>query len=293
MIFGKERFAPFAVSGSASSVELAALLPSLRVEAESARYYACGPEWKVEPRTRPTSYWSWIVSGRGTVTMQCVSGGIAAEPGSLILFPAEVKHSFYPGPGEAMEMINVHFFAKFYDILDMPGLINLSGKFLDKPGVCGQRSWELCRVFEHRPPGWKQYMTGLIRLQLFELIYNFPGKIEFTSEKVPRLSRLRPALEFIEQKLSDPELNTVEVAGTIHVSQVYLRKLFKEAFGQSPVQFIHRRRIQHACLLLRQSGLRIKEIAAESGFNDLQFFYRIFRRQLGTTPAAYRQSPEF
>ncbi len=286
-------FPEYEINGNSGKAEIVALLPHLSVNTESAILYECTEFWTLEPRTLPTSYWSWIKSGKGTVKIRNIPGVIKAEPGSFILFPAEWEHSFFPETGEEMKMVNVHFHAKFYDILDAPRLFRLAGKFPDTENNIGKRSLELCRIFQHKPPGWKQYMNNLVSIQLFELIYNFPAKINFTSGQARKLSRLQPALTHIERRLGEPDLNTGDIAASIHVSQVYLRKLFKDAFGQSPIQFVHGRRIQRACSLLRGSELRIKEIAAESGFNDIQFFYRIFRRLLGTTPAAYREAPDF
>jgi AraC-like DNA-binding protein len=69
--------------------------------------------------------------------------------------------------------------------------------------------------------------------------------------------------------------------------------LFNSLFGESPVKFINHRRIELACKLLRESDLPVKGVAEKSGFRNLQFFYRVFTRITGMTPALYRNTSDF
>ncbi|MFA7231730.1 MAG: AraC family transcriptional regulator [Victivallaceae bacterium] len=279
-----------AATGETSS-GLGQLLNHLMVNPVSAVNFICTPEWQVETRTVTDSYWSFIVAGRGKVTLE--GDAFTVEPGQLILFPAGVEHAFHPLAGESMEMTNVHFYARVYDVIDLPGLLGMRGAFVDRNGSFALISAAAARSFALRPAGWKLYLEQLIRCLLFELIYDFADNIKMLTPDLKKLTRLYPVISLIERKLADPALNPAALAAEVNISPVYLRMMFCELFGQSPIKFIHRRRIEKACEMLKQTGLTVKEIAPASGFNDIQFFYRIFSRLTGTTPAKYRNQSEF
>lgn len=58
--------------------------------------------------------------------------------------------------------------------------------------------------------------------------------------------------------------------------------------GQSPVDFINRKRIERAQFLLLGEKAPLKETAEEVGFQDVYYFSRIFRKITGISPARYR-----
>lgn len=64
---------------------------------------------------------------------------------------------------------------------------------------------------------------------------------------------------------------------------------FAQATGMSPLQYVHTQRLEEAKQLLEASTLSVEAIALEVGYQDAGFFGRLFRRQVGLTPARYRR----
>ncbi|MFP6855189.1 MAG: helix-turn-helix domain-containing protein, partial [Opitutales bacterium] len=64
--------------------------------------------------------------------------------------------------------------------------------------------------------------------------------------------------------------------------------LYKKIFDVTPMEDLIRKRIRQASILLSDTSKSIAEIAEESGFEDLQYFYRSFKKRLGTTPKRLR-----
>ena len=58
----------------------------------------------------------------------------------------------------------------------------------------------------------------------------------------------------------------------------------------SPVQYITRKRIERAELLLLTENLPVKEVAFELGFSDLSYFIRLFKKVTGKTPGENRSA---
>ncbi|MEL6856028.1 MAG: AraC family transcriptional regulator [Cyanobacteria bacterium J06607_13] len=107
-----------------------------------------------------------------------------------------------------------------------------------------------------------------------------------------RAERLSPAIltrldEYVEAHC-ERGFTVAELSQVAGCPQFYLSRTFKLATGQSPYQYVLERRLARACELLI-SSLPLTEVAAVYGFYDQAHLTRIFKKQLGTTPGAYRQ----
>lgn len=289
--YGKHDFTAYADGIAIRSNEIAPLLDHLSIMPMTAYHYKCSSTWRLERRILSNSYWSLITEGEGELTLG--ERAINVRAGQLILFPARMEHALTPNAGCCMSMINVHFQARVYNLIDICGLLGIGSVFDDVAKRFIALSEEAARLYILKPPGWLSYFRSLITVQLFEIILNSCAEFKSVTPELEKLSRVYPALELIENEFNDPALSTSRLAAELHISEVYTRKLFKNLFGLSPTKFIHSRRIEYACTLLRETELPVNGIAMQSGFNDLAFFYRIFVRTMDITPAQYRHAPQF
>jgi AraC-like DNA-binding protein len=78
------------------------------------------------------------------------------------------------------------------------------------------------------------------------------------------------------------------LARSAHVSRAYFSRSFKAAFGETPHQYLLRRRMERAKALLRAGELPVTEVCLAVGFTSLGSFSTQFRRFVGESPAAYR-----
>jgi len=81
-----------------------------------------------------------------------------------------------------------------------------------------------------------------------------------------------------------------EISQVAHISPNSFCKFFKSRSGKTFSQFIHELRIGHACKLLIENKLTIKEVCYESGFNNFSSFHKYFRAFKSQTPLAYQKS---
>jgi two-component system response regulator YesN len=86
-------------------------------------------------------------------------------------------------------------------------------------------------------------------------------------------------------------LGRKEIAAHVGVSQEYLSSCFHREVGVPLVNYVERYRLRRAKELLVTTEKSITEIALEVGFNDSSYFGRIFRRENGISPLAYRRGP--
>jgi AraC-like DNA-binding protein len=79
-----------------------------------------------------------------------------------------------------------------------------------------------------------------------------------------------------------------EVAKAAGVSSQHLIRLFRKHLNSTPVGYINRTKVLHAIDLLRNTKLSVKEIAYELGFEDPNYFSRLFKREEGMSPGDTR-----
>jgi len=111
-----------------------------------------------------------------------------------------------------------------------------------------------------------------------------------------RQARPNPVVEQLQRTLlenvsnCDFDLTAAIKATGYHDS--YLRKLFKESLGRSPVDYFNHLRIDYAKrqLMLYHAVRSIREIAAGAGFADPYYFSRLFRKYEGMSPSQYVES---
>ena len=100
--------------------------------------------------------------------------------------------------------------------------------------------------------------------------------------------KMRRLIEFIEENL-DGDLSLEAMAAEVHVSPLYLARAFKTAVGQSPHQYVLRRRLERAKELLRNTDRPIVDVALSAGFSSQSHLSNWFLRDVGVSPAAYRR----
>jgi len=100
-------------------------------------------------------------------------------------------------------------------------------------------------------------------------------------------TRLRRARDLVDRSYAQP-LDVAALARQAHVSPGHFARRFKEAFGETPHQYVLTRRVERAKQLLRETDLSVTEICLEVGFQSLGSFSATFHRITGAPPTAYR-----
>ncbi|MEU3608767.1 helix-turn-helix transcriptional regulator [Streptomyces sp. NPDC035033] len=83
-------------------------------------------------------------------------------------------------------------------------------------------------------------------------------------------------------------LDLEAVAGRAGYSRFHFVRAFKAAYGETPGQYLSRRRVERAEEMLRTADLTVTEICCLVGFSSLGTFSARFKRQTGLTPTEYR-----
>jgi AraC-like DNA-binding protein len=212
-----------------------------------------------------------------------------------MLIPQGARHMVGQDAGERSHIFAIHFYANIVGGINLLDLLGFPAYFPGLPDAPYQMaSHRLAREFAVAAPGWVTAMATDILRVLFYLIRRHGSSMRLPQGTTgrPELLRLLPALEMIEQMISDHELSVGDLAAQVCLSESQFRKLFRRVTGMGPVQFIQSQRIKRACALLRTSDLSVGRITELCGFNDQSFFVRIFKAHTNTSPSHYRKVRE-
>lgn len=80
-----------------------------------------------------------------------------------------------------------------------------------------------------------------------------------------------------------------KAAAALSFSPGYLGKLIKRQMGYTFNEYLNMIRLKHACYLLQNTNLPVKEIAFQAGYNSSEYFLYVFKKNLLTTPSEYRK----
>ena len=94
-------------------------------------------------------------------------------------------------------------------------------------------------------------------------------------------------IDWIEEHYSE-RITLDELAAICGLSPKYLCTFFKRMTGLTPMDYINRLRIEKACLSIGNGHTSITDAAFDSGFNELSYFSKLFKKHVGCTPREYK-----
>jgi AraC-like DNA-binding protein len=126
---------------------------------------------------------------------------------------------------------------------------------------------------------------GYLQLVLAEVVLE---RAATTDPDVANMPAVRAAA-FIADHLTEPDLSTARIADALAFNADYLGRAFRDAFGETLTDHIHRLRIDRARMLFRSTDRSVERIGAEVGFGDGRYFRRVFKRRVGLTPGQFQR----
>lgn len=133
------------------------------------------------------------------------------------------------------------------------------------------RVWEEldeCRTLEQYSAALHDYVLSLCR-------------------KTTQNAIIARAIRIITEQYAE-ELSLQSIADKLSMHPVWLSQSFKRETGQTYMDFLTETRLKHAKQLLKDSPMKIYEIAEAVGYRDLQHFGNVFKKRVGVTPKEFR-----
>lgn len=264
---------------------------------------AHGPQGHRDPAEEQFKCPEIIFTIRDRWEVHCGRGDAIAHPGLVVLGNRDEFyscHHFTPVPKD--KTIYVAFaglssaggsaLRDWFGTLPQPLFSSLTAPFTR------QFRWYLTQLIYEttgRNFGFRLKVDDLCSSLLIDTTRLLRDKMRMPGAAPSSTRRTAEALEcarsYIDANFSD-DLDLATVAGVAGLNPFHFSRLFKRFTGSSPHQYLLRVRLERAAQLLKDTRMRIIDIALTVGFQDATHFTRSFRRYTGVTPSAYRLKPQ-
>ena len=216
---------------------------------------------------------------------------IDLEKGDMFIISSNESHSIVPEfNADEFKWVNCIFNK---DFIESELLINNSdsiahfGNRIDVSFIINLLSSE----YKRKSIYYESIMKGLV----LQLIGMFRRNIDlkYVEQDAVNISQrelyIQDAVNFIQENYYK-KFSLEDIAKKVRISAGYLERIFREEKATTPIYYLHSYRIEQACILLINTDKTIFEICEEVGYNDIKFFYEIFKKRTGVTPRKYAKS---
>ncbi len=101
--------------------------------------------------------------------------------------------------------------------------------------------------------------------------------------------KLHGIMKYVHEHYAENSLTIQGIAQNVFLSQTYLCAFFKKSTGKTLNEFITEVRIEKSKELLKDSGIKLYEVATSIGFTDANYFSTLFKKYTGCTPSEFRE----
>ena len=239
-----------------------------------------------------------VTSGQAMVRYRAAGGSLrerVALPGTNWLVPAGTEETFLELDGSTeclMIFLPAHLLEQSalaeYDVAPERGELIYEGGFADP--TLAQLSQAIGGLLEQ--PGQpidRLFADGMRAALCAHLVANHNAHNWRPAARQPALEprRLRRVLDYIEAQLGEA-ISLDDLAGEACLSPFHFARLFRQATGLAPHQYLTERRIKSAQQRILGGSASLAEVALDTGFGSQASFCRAFRKATGVSPTAFR-----
>ena len=250
----------------------------------------CEPGHSYGPAKRNHYLFHYVVSGRGQLLADDKKGVTQSYPlhggQGFLIFP-EQTNTYTADIREPWEYTWVEF-----DGLRVKHALELAGLTPDQPvynarfsSLGEQMRDEMLYIVRHSEES-SLHLIGHLYLFLDLLTRSASGAKKLGGNKM-RDYYIREAIAYIENNYQY-DISVEDIADSIGLNRSYLGKIFRNAVGHAPQQFLMQYRMVKATELLMLTQLSINEIGAAVGYPNQMRFSRAFKTVYGVSPRDWR-----
>ncbi len=224
-----------------------------------------------KPKGRKANGFLYILQGEGRYSFQ--GGSFLLSPGDIVYLPTGSKHTF--------EILSekIDFFRIDFDLF-----IGDELAFFSKGPL---------------------KMVGGAQRDLTEAIYDLAENYEFDNDTVSKTAllctifralgkesagkngaKLAPAIRYLLEHLTE-KISCTHLASLCFLSTAQFYSLFQEEYRMAPLEYRSRLLSDKAAYLLKTGSFSVTEVSEMMGFESVSYFSRFFKKQIGSSPAAY------
>lgn len=232
----------------------------------------------------------YCTDGQGWIELNGSTSQVHA--GEVFMLPVDVPHAYGADPQNPWSIYWLHINGTHCSTATMT-IMERDGEPLRaiQVGLSDERNALFTHIANTLLKGYSASNLLQANLALPYYLSSFIGPEHFSSQKpsASDASATEKAIMYMQDNLSN-SLSLDNIACSVNLSVSFFSRKFKKDTGYAPIEYFNYLRIQKACQLLHFSSWRINEVASAIGIDDPFYFSRLFKQQMGLSPAHYRKN---
>ena len=168
--------------------------------------------------------------------------------------------------------------------LSIPTLFEPDHPYYAPIAACVDGADEVCKTY---PKAYELAIKAQLFL-MFHILFSQCCTAEAPLKNRKSLEKMKLIIKYVENNYIE-KISIADMAKEAGLSQSHFMKFFKNTMGTSFIDYLNDYRLTMVSRLLVSSESSILDIAAESGFDNLSYFNRMFKKRFGMTPREYRK----
>lgn len=274
-------------------------------------HVSLGPKWNYKNVISPYFRLYYIDAGAGEISD--ISTRLNLEPGFLYMIPSftlcnlscqnQLSQFFIQFFEESSDGISLFEYnrsvfkvkATNVDILNFARLLEINpGRGINRSD--NPRIYEKSIFYkEYQELNNQQNMATFTETHgiLLQLVSRFLTPEIFKHKEVSHIPvKILNAISYIQLNLHQ-ELSVADLAEKANQHADYFSRLFQQYTGERPLKYIHEKRIERAQYLMVTTQMTYAEIAIQTGFENIFYFSKIFKKITGMSPGNYKKQIDF
>lgn len=232
----------------------------------------------------------YCTDGQGWIDLD--GNVMQVHPGEIFILPTDVPHSYgadqkNPWSIYWMHLAGGHCAAAAAAVMERDG----DPVRAVQVGFSDERNALFTHIARTLLKGYSASNLLQANLALPHYLSSFIAPEHFGSQKLSAsaASPTEMAILYMQENLSN-SLTLDNIARSVNLSVSFFSRKFKKDTGYAPIEYFNYLRIQKACQLLHFSSWRVNEVASAIGIDDPFYFSRLFKQQMGLSPAHYQKN---
>lgn len=227
------------------------------------------------------------------------------SPGNYFIVDYGIQHTYESASEEPLTVVNLLFYPEFvertlagsrsFEDVVNSYLLRFSYKtlrtsptgrtFHDEDGRIRQIVEELMEEYRKKNHGYIEYIRCLL-VQLLIVTMRKVGRIQHDRA---RSDVVMGITEYVREHYPE-KIRLSDLAERYNYSTSFLSRKFAAEVGVGFSEYLQRIRIEQSCRLLEGTQLRVSEIAARVGYENVKFFNQVFKQTVKLTPREFRKT---
>lgn len=245
--------------------------------------------------------WEFVYVESGSMTVCVGESMFTLSEGNGIFINSKILHKFYSSDETVIPnfLCMPSFLAPENSLIYQKYIQPIVSSSLSYLILNGEKLWQgealeiMKQIFSAQArEGDGELFTSVLMQKLWLIIYENIDKTcmeEQTDDSGSAQARLQLMMQFLHQNYAE-DISLKEIACYANISKSTVLNLFNRFLHITPINYLIGYRLKKAALLIKNTEKKINTISYETGFHNVDYFCRAFKKSYNMTPTEYRKS---